>query len=198
MAITRQHLIDLCDQFLSNEIGKKEIEDFAWQAITSDEMDWDDDLISDILFEWDNEEINFEINHHNMELLKKRLKTDVDELLEHNYWNAHIEKQKDICLKYNSKWNPVNKKLNIGVSSNLGDDPINGLRHPAEKGTTGWFIWSGEYAENEDFFHPICAEHLLQIRPEIIKYLGLDIGYRFISDKNGYEDVWYDERLRTT
>jgi hypothetical protein len=75
MVITRQYLIDLCDQFLRKEIGKKEIEDFAWQAMTHDDLDWNDDLISDILFEWDNEEINFEINHHYMELWKNRLKS---------------------------------------------------------------------------------------------------------------------------
>lgn len=196
MAITRQHLIDLCDQFLRDQIDKKDVENFAWQAITSDEMDWDDSLISDILFEWDNEAINFPINHHNMELWKKRLETDIDELFEHNYWNAHIEKQNEICLKYSSKWNPVNKKLNIGVSSNLDNDPINGLRHPAEKGTTGWFIWTGEYSENEDFFKPMCAEHLLQIRPDIIKFFGLDIGFRFLCDNTGYQDVWYDDSLK--
>ena len=196
MDITRQHLIDLCNQFLRDEICKKEIEDYAWQAITSDEMDWDDDLISDILFEWDNEEINFEINHHNMELWKKRLETDTDKLFDYDYWKAHIEKQKEICSAYDSKWNPINEKLMVGVSSNLFIDPINGLRHPAENDTTGWFIWAGEYSDSVDFFKPICAEHLLQIRPGIIQFLGLDIGFRFLCDSSGYQDVWYDDNLK--
>jgi hypothetical protein len=42
----------------------------------------------------------------------------------------------------------------------------------------------------------MCAEHLLQIRPDIIKYLGLDIGFRILTDKKGYEDIWVDEKLR--
>ena len=67
----------------------------------------------------------------------------------------------------------------------------NVLRHPGDKGTTGWFIWTGDYSEAEDFFKTMCAEHLLQIRPQIIRYLGLDVGYRFLIDNNGYEDVWY-------
>ena len=29
-----------------------------------------------------------------------------------------------------------------------------------------------------------------------IKYFGLEVGYRFLIDKNGYEDVWYDEKLK--
>lgn len=80
----------------------------------------------------------------------------------------------------------------------MNTDPIHGLRHPEEKGTTGWYIWTGEYSESEDFFLPMCAEHLLQIRPELIKYFGLDVGYRFLIDKNGHEDVWYDEKLKLT
>lgn len=131
-----------------------------------------------------------------MQLWKDRLISNVDKLSEYNSWNSHIDNQKEICEKYNSKWAPINKKLQVGVSTNLISDPINGLRHPNDKGTTGWFIWTGEYSEAEDFFKPICAEHLLQIRPQIIKYLGLDIGYRFLADNNGYEDVWYDETLK--
>jgi hypothetical protein len=55
---------------------------------------------------------------------------------EHNSWNAHIDKQKEICSVYHSKWNPINKKLKVGASTDLSIDPIHGLRHPAEKGTT--------------------------------------------------------------
>ena len=123
------------------------------------------------------------------------METDEDLLADYNLWNSHIERQKAICEKYDSKWNPINKKLKIGIGSDLNADPIHGLRHPNEKGTTRWYIWTGEYSESDDFFQPMCAEHLLQIRPELIKYFGLDVGYRFLIDKNGYEDVWYDEKL---
>ncbi|SCY98973.1 immunity protein Imm33 domain-containing protein [Flavobacterium caeni] len=195
MEITRKDLIELCDKFLNGEISKEGIENFASNAIFSDDDDWDDEIISDTIFEWDNEEINFPINNVNMELWKKRLNGDEDELLKYNFWNSHIEPQKKICEKFDSLWKPINKKLKIGVSKNLNLDPLNGLRHNSEKGTTGWFIWSGEYSENDDFFEPICAEHLLQIRPEIIDYLGLDVGFRFLIDKNGYEDIWFDKKI---
>lgn len=197
MRVTRQYLIELCDNFLDDKIDKLDIKDFAWKVISDDEIEWEeDDIISETIFDWDNEEINFEINKTNIRLWKNRLLTGQDELLSYNSWNSHIDKQKEVCTTHNSTWKPINKKLNVGVSANLDKDPINGLRHPSEKGTTGWFIWSGEYSEADDFFQPICAEHLLQKRPEIIKYLGLDIGYRFLADRNGYEDIWFDEKLK--
>ena len=86
--------------------------------------------------------------------------------------------------------------MRVGVSINLDKNPINGLRHPSEKGTTGWFIWTGDYSENEDFFQPMCTEHLLQVRPDIIKYLGLDVGFRFLTDNKDYEVIWYDEKVK--
>ncbi len=41
----------------------------------------------------------------------------------------------------------------------------------------------------------MCAEHLLEINPKIVNYLGLEVGFRFLIDNNGYEDVWKDEKL---
>lgn len=197
MKVTRQHLIEFCDNFLDDKIDKLVIQDFAWNAISDDDFEWDgDEIISETIFDWDNEELNFEINKTNIRLWKNRLITGQDELMNYNSWNSHIDKQREICTTHNSTWKPINKKLNVGVSSNLDKDPINGLRHPNEKGTTGWFIWTCEYSEADDFFQPICAEHLLQKRPDIIKYLGLDIGFRFLADRNGYEDIWFDEKLK--
>ena len=194
MTVTRENLIRLCDQFLNDEICKSEIESFASTLMFSEEVDWDDDdeILSETISEWDNEKINFPINKVNMSLWKLRLEKNVDQLLDYNSWNHHIEKQKEICLKYNTKWSPINYKLKVGVSTDLKSDPLNGKREKAESGITGWYIWSGAYDDKDDFFQPLCAEHLLQIRPEIIKYLGLDIGFRFLMDKDGYEDVWLD------
>ncbi len=197
MKITRQYLIELCDNFLEDKIDKLVITDFAWKAISEDNFDWDgDEIISETIFDWDNEELNFEINKLNIRLWKNRLLTGKDELMSYNSWNSHIDKQKAICTTNNSTWKPIDQKLNIGVSANLDKDPINGVRHQNEKGTTGWFIWTGEYSTADDFFQPICAEHLLQQRQEIIKYLGLDIGFRFLLDRNGNEDIWLDEKLK--
>lgn len=179
--ISRLDLIAKCDQYLNGEIGKSDLQNFALNLIVdeNDIYDWSDEIVSDIIFQWDSPEISFSINKKNIELWKHQLETEENLLADYNIWNVHIDRQKEICEKYQSKWNPINKKLKVGIGSDLNSNPIHGLRHPRDKGTTGWFIWTGEYLEADDFFKPLCAEHLLQICPELIKYFGLDIGFRF-------------------
>ena len=196
MKVNTEDLVKICDNYLSDKITENEIETFAGNAIFDDEIEFENDIVSDIIFQWDNTEINFKINKLNISLWKHYLMTGEDKLLEYNNWNFHIKLQKELCEKYKSEWKPINKKLNIGLSQNYDLEPINGLRHSAEKGTSGWFIWFGEYSEDPDFFQPICAEHLLNIYPKIIDFLGLEIAYRFQIDRNGYEDVWKDENIK--
>lgn len=196
--ISRSDLIAKCNQYLNGEIEKSDLENFAFDSIAKDCFDWDDEIVDDIIFQWDSQEINFPINKRNVELWKHQLETEEDLLADYNSWNIHIDRQKEICKKYDSKWNPINKKLKVWIGSNLDSDPIHGLRLSQEKGTTGWYIWTGEYSESDKFFKPNRAEHLLQIRPDLIRYLGLDVGYRFLIDKTGYEDVWYDEEIKLT
>lgn len=197
MKVTKQYLIELCDKFLCNKIDKSVLKDFAWEVIGNDDFEWEeDDIVSDTIFDWDNEEMNFEISKTNIQLWKKRLITGQDELISYNSWNSHIINQKEICKANNSIWKPINNKLKIAVSSNLNKDPINGLRFPAEKGTTGWFIWTGEYDEGS--FITITAKDLLKQRPEIIKFLGLDVGFKFLADNKEYKKIWYDTSLKKT
>ena len=86
-------------------------------------------------------------------------------------------------------------KLGIALAT-LGKSPINGLRHPSENGTNGWYIWCGdELKTEEDFFSPLHIEHISEYLPEVADYLDLPPGYRFLIDGNNFEDVWFDEKL---
>jgi hypothetical protein len=78
--------------------------------------------------------------------------------------------------------------------STLSLRPLNGLRHPLSADTTGWYVWGGEYSDNVDFFQPIHAKHLHESCPQIVKFLGLPPGYRFLTDDE-HQDVWFDETL---
>ena len=73
--------------------------------------------------------------------------------------------------------------------------PLNGLRHPPEQGTSGWFIWEGNsLSQDADFFASMHIEHLIDECPAVLPYLGLAPGWRF-QIAPGYEDVWYDQAL---
>jgi hypothetical protein len=113
-------------------------------------------------------------------------------------WDDYLKDQHATCDRYNVDWVYADIELKIGIADNVLTDviPINGMRHQVEKGTTGWYIWSGEnFSMNSDFFKPFCVKHLIELKPEIIKYLGLPPGYRFLVDNIGFEDIWEDKKL---
>jgi hypothetical protein len=95
----------------------------------------------------------------------------------------------------------VANDLRMGVSGNLlGGEwtwPIHGLRHPTEGDTTGWFVWSGEWSDDDDFFVPIHQHHLLDRIPELREYLALRPGSRFLVTPD-YVDTWEDSALLDT
>jgi hypothetical protein len=105
--------------------------------------------------------------------------------------------QREICLKFGASCLASDDWLKIGISKDFDRTqfPINGLRHPPEGDTTGWYIWSGEgFSEAADFFDALHVIHLKEWCPEIIKYLGMGPGWRFLVAPE-YEDVWFDSKL---
>jgi len=107
------------------------------------------------------------------------------------------ELQRAICRKYGAKYVPALPELKIGIAPNVRDGlvPINGLRHPPQGDTTGWYVWAGEeLSDASDFFKSLHVEHLDECCPQIKKYLGLAPGWRFLV-ADDYEDVWFDESL---
>jgi hypothetical protein len=105
--------------------------------------------------------------------------------------------QIEICRKYGVECQPLDIGLKLGVSDNFfsGVLPLNGLRHPQEQGTCGWYLWAGEEMfEAEDFFKPMHVYHLVERCPEVVSYLALPAGWRFLV-AGDYEDVWFDAKL---
>ncbi|MGF7034418.1 hypothetical protein J2T17_005369 [Paenibacillus mucilaginosus] len=105
--------------------------------------------------------------------------------------------QRSICIKYHGEYLPPQPDDMLGIARNAKERllPINGLRHTPETGTSGWFIWAGEeFSEDPDFFVPMHVRHIEEREPQLMKYLGLRPGWRFLI-AGDYEDVWYDETL---
>lgn len=105
--------------------------------------------------------------------------------------------QRLVCARFGAGFHAVAPGTKVGVARNLRDAgwPLNGLRHAATDGTSGWFIWAGlELSLDDDFFLPLHVEHLASWCPAALPYLGLPPGYRFLL-ADGHEDVWEDASL---
>jgi hypothetical protein len=107
------------------------------------------------------------------------------------------EAQQQVCQRFGVEPYPAPSDLKVGVSRSVreGEIPLHGLRHPPEGDTTGWYIWAGPFSDDPDFFVPLHVEHLAEWRPEVLDYLALPPGWRFLLAPD-YEDVWEDESLR--
>lgn len=85
----------------------------------------------------------------------------------------------------------------VGRTLAFGSDvawPVHGLRHPPEGDTSGWFIWTGDLGEAEDFFVPLHPVHLAARVPGLLEQLGAPPGTRFLLTP-GHLDRWFDESL---
>ena len=103
-------------------------------------------------------------------------------------------KQKELCLKYGIKYEPIAENELIAVAiDTIGKTPITGMRHFTEKDENiSWYIYCGEFKSDDDFFKPVHFYHLIEILPEVLPYLALSHGCGFVIDDSGYEDVWYE------
>lgn len=111
--------------------------------------------------------------------------------------NDLLPGQLEVCRRFGVS--PVRAKAGqkVGIARNVqtGLQPINGLRHPPEGDTTGWYLWAGKALPGDpNFFIPLHVEHLSRWCPEVLPYLALPPGWRFLLAPN-QEDVWQDPSL---
>jgi len=105
--------------------------------------------------------------------------------------------QRALCAKYGVAFEPSPEHSTLGISKSFDatQNPINGLRHPPQGNTCGWYIWSGrELSQADDFFVPLHVHHLPEVCEAVLKFIGLPPGWRFLLAP-GKEDVWFDLAL---
>ena len=104
-----------------------------------------------------------------------------------------FEQQEQVCKKYNLPMQPPEALVAVALDT-LSENPIYGTRiQLPEDGTISWFIHCGQHSADSDFYKPLHTSHLVELLPNVIKYLYLPEGTEFIIDRNGYEDVWLSE-----
>lgn len=75
MIITRLELIKICERFLSDEISKEELIHFATSVMFDDEdkYECEDEVVEEILSQWDNSQTQSKINKTSIQFLKNAL-----------------------------------------------------------------------------------------------------------------------------
>ncbi|MFO1014147.1 MAG: hypothetical protein U1E50_10330 [Caulobacteraceae bacterium] len=109
------------------------------------------------------------------------------------------EEQEALCAKYGAAASRISPRQTVGFARDFDPlvQPCNGVRYPPEGDATGWYLWTGpELSDDRDYFLPVRVEHLEELCPEVVKYLGLPPGWRFLFAEK-YEDVWRDEDIPT-
>jgi hypothetical protein len=108
-----------------------------------------------------------------------------------------LDPQRELCRRHKAAYSPPEPDSKLGIASNVkaGLVPLNGLRHPPDGGTCGWYIWAGkEVSEASDFFQPLHISHIAEWSAPVLPYLALPPGWRFLI-ADGYEDVSFDPTL---
>lgn len=103
-----------------------------------------------------------------------------------------IAEQKLLCEEVGSAYVELKGDDVVAVAvHSLNKEPIVGLRNkPSTEENVSWYIYGGELGEGEDFFETMSIKKLQDILPEVLPYLALEEGYRFMIDADDYEDVW--------
>lgn len=75
MIITKKELIKICDRFLSEEVNKDELIHFARTVMFDDEdrYECEDELVEEILSQWDNKQSQPKINKTGIQFLRNAL-----------------------------------------------------------------------------------------------------------------------------
>ena len=75
MNITRGELIKICNRFLEDKISKEEMIHFATSVMFDDEDNYecDDEIVEEILSQWDNVHTQYKINKRSIQLLRDNL-----------------------------------------------------------------------------------------------------------------------------
>ena len=102
------------------------------------------------------------------------------------------DKQQRICDKHGLPAQAPEAMVAVAIGS-LAQTPIYGTRIVLpENGTISWFIHCGEHSDANDFYQALHATHLHEMLPQVVDYLALPSGAKFILDREGYEDVWLE------
>ena len=105
-----------------------------------------------------------------------------------------INEQKLECVKYNVAPSfPTFSQMIIVSKGVLEGERIDAVRYPSPNHMTGWWLTTDQYDDDIKSLETLHYYHIAFKRPDIMKYLALPFGFRFLSGQEG--EVWFDEEV---
>ena len=105
------------------------------------------------------------------------------------YWSE----QQTTCQHAGARFTPHSGQQMIVVSDGVMEgDVVQGVRYPSPPHMSGWWLTTDRYGGNTASLRVVHAHHVTAGRPDLVRFLALDYGYRFYSDDG---EVRFDEKV---
>ena len=90
-----------------------------------------------------------------------------------------------------------NNQLVVVSDGVLEGKLVEGTRYSSPEHMSGWWLTTEEYNDDVNSLKTEHFYHLIEKRPDLLKYMALPYGYRFFQDgyKNNSEEIWFDEEI---
>lgn len=94
-----------------------------------------------------------------------------------------IRKQSELCSHYGLAVQFPNFSQMVVISKGVyeGKD-IEGIRYESPEHMSGWWLITDDYDDNIESLMTVHFHHVVFSRPDIVKYLALPFGYRFLME----------------
>ncbi|TLX24661.1 hypothetical protein FE904_14915 [Chryseobacterium indologenes] len=104
-----------------------------------------------------------------------------------------VRKQSEICKQKNLVPLFPNFNQSVVISDGVyeGKD-IEGIRYESPQDESGWYLITDDYDDNIKSLKMVHFYHVAFARPDILKYLAIPFGYRFIM-KEGNIEIYKDD-----
>jgi hypothetical protein len=105
----------------------------------------------------------------------------------------HLEQQREICIQNNTISEIPSFNQGIAISPGvLEGDYVQGIRYPAPKHMSGWYITSYKYNGNINELKVLKVFELIRERKDILRYLALPVGFVFEIGSETSK-VWFEK-----
>lgn len=96
-----------------------------------------------------------------------------------------IKNQSEICFQHEliPLFPNFNQQVVISKGVYEGKD-IEGIRYDSPEHMTGWWLITDDYDDNIESLKTVHYYHVAFTRPDILKYLAIPFGYRFLMEND--------------